>query len=205
MKSTKLLWMTFIAVSYVGTTAEARVRKPKMLKDGVQNQQPQYEYENGDYDNGDYHYTDYEEKNNRKYRDIKLFYLLLTLFFCYLVDPDLNPVSPSEPPDEIPRNPVTVPSREPDNETPVPTGTVSLHIIPTTPPPVPSPLPTLPPPSLPSASVPDSDSHAAAFSCSYEGKFYREGQNWRPTPCTNCSCLSREIVCKVIPNCVTRK
>lgn len=68
MNYTRILWMCIMAVSYIGTTAEARVRKTKMQKDGVQNQQAQYEYENGDYDNGDgdYPYTDYDDKQTCK-------------------------------------------------------------------------------------------------------------------------------------------
>lgn len=125
--------------------------------------------------------------------------ILCVLFF--IVDPDLDSVPSPEPPDEIPRIPPTVTPKEPDNETPTPTGSVSLHIIPTTS--IPLTLPTVPLPSPPP--TPTSDSHATAFSCSYEGKFYHEGQIWRPNPCTNCTCSSREIVCKLIEHCSSRK
>lgn len=116
------------------------------------------------------------------------------------MDPDLSLKPSPEPSGEIPRVTPTPPSREPDIETPVPTGSVSVHIIPTTP--IPPPLPSLPP-ILPGAVTPTpaSDSHATAFSCSYEGQFYYEGEVWRPNRCTNCTCLSREILCKPIVNC----
>lgn len=78
-----------------------------------------------------------------------------------------------QPPDEIPTEGTTVFFRQPDDE--IPTEFPRIH----------------------------TDSHAAAYSCSENGKYYHEGQKWQSSPCTNCSCVNHQILCKRDPTCST--
>lgn len=96
----------------------------------------------------------------------------------------INPTP--QPPDERPREPetVTIFQQPPDEiPTPTPTGTVDVHIL----------QPTRSPTTV------------APFSCSQDGQWYREGQFWKPNPCTNCSCTEGQVKCQTDLNCARPK
>lgn len=91
-----------------------------------------------------------------------------------------------QPPDEIPTEEDTTEIfQQPDNEIPTvpPTGTINVHV--------------LPPTAIPT------ESHAIAYSCSENGKFYQEGEVWKVNSCKNCSCNDGRILCKVNKPCPT--
>lgn len=93
-----------------------------------------------------------------------------------------------QPPDEIPPEEETTEIfQQPDNEIPTlpPTASININVIP------PTKIPT--------------ESHAVAYSCSENGRFYQEGQTWKATSCKNCSCIEGQILCKVSKPCPTGK
>lgn len=99
-----------------------------------------------------------------------------------------NPESTSaypQPPDEIPtEEDITITFQQPDDELPTvaPRGNIDISVIP------PTRIPT--------------ESHAVAYSCTENGKFYQEGQYWKKGRCTNCTCSNGKISCKILPTCV---
>lgn len=98
-----------------------------------------------------------------------------------------NPESTSaypQPPDEIPTEEgTTIIFQQPDDEIPTvgPRGNIDISVIP------PTRIPT--------------ESHAVAYSCSENGKFYQEGQYWKKGRCTNCTCSNGNISCKILSTC----
>lgn len=93
-----------------------------------------------------------------------------------------------QPPDEVPvEEGTTIIYQQPDDELPTvaPTGSIDIRVIP------PTRIPT--------------ESHAVAYSCSENGKFYQEGQYWKKSRCTNCTCSNGKIACKTATACVESK
>lgn len=42
------------------------------------------------------------------------------------------------------------------------------------------------------------------YSCSWNGKWYYEGERFRPSECTECSCSQSTVNCRPIENCRPR-
>lgn len=95
----------------------------------------------------------------------------------------MNSNTTPQPVDERPTEEEITVYQQPDDELPTaaPTGVVDVHVL----------LPTKPP----------SESHATAYSCSQDGNYYQDGQNWTIGACTTCKCLKGKIRCSTPEQC----
>ncbi|KAJ8961768.1 hypothetical protein NQ318_021369 [Aromia moschata] len=174
MRYDKYIWVTVAAVTFLGTTSEARTRrrvkvKPQADDPNVQDQQPS----NGNYD--------YELPNYDEYLD----YVDNGTSIAQPVQPG-QPVTTPQPPDERPWQPTNEDDTteifvQPESELPTakPTSKIDVHIV----------------------TTPTPESNVVPFTCKHDGRFFQDKEKWKVGECTVCACVQGKVECQTDEEC----